>query len=374
MRILFDCTYLRNRHTGVDVTFLDLIQSILKKDSKNQYTVIVDHRYNVNHLHKILYGYNNYEIKRIWCFYPLHIFISAFFMPIYIWLKKFDVYHNPYFFGPLYKVSKVRIVITVHDLYHKTIRDKMNSLHSKLLDIFGDWAVKVADKIIVISTQTKNDALTHYNITEEKLVLIYQAINTDAPINIDLNCELNGVPINHVKYILNVGKILPSKGCDELIKAYSILKHDVQFSDFQLVFAGISDTTYLEEMKSLSAKLGLNENEVVFLGYVNDNTLNQLYQCASLYVLPSYFEGFGLTALEAMKFKCPVIVRNASSLPEVAGNAALLFNNVDELYHNMQLLLTDKSLVQQLVNEGTEQLKKYSTKRRALDTLNTYFN
>ena len=375
MKVLFDCTYLRNRHTGVDVTFLSLLSSLLYIDPVNHYIVLTDHRYDTKALKQKLKQYPNLEIRRIWCYYPLHVLVTALLMPIYIALKGINVYHNPYFFGPFFKLSRFKSVITVHDLYHKTIPDKMNGLHNILLNTFGDKAIKKANKIIVISSQTKSDVIKYYKIPESKIALIYQAI--DSSINLhavdrDSLKYLSKLDLGGKDYIFSVGKILPSKGIDDLIRAYNLFLSNNPQSNIKLVFAGISDTAYYDEVKLLILRLKIPPNKIIFTGYIEQSELITLYSNAKIYVLPSYFEGFGLTALEAMKFNCPVIVRNASSLPEIVGDAALLFNDIYELSSQIELLLVNQLMVSDYISKGIRQLSKFSNEKKAQETLAIY--
>jgi glycosyltransferase involved in cell wall biosynthesis len=376
MKILFDCTFLRNQHTGVDIIFIGLLNALLKIDTSNSYLLITDHRYNISQLKEELKDHKNIEVKSIWCYYPLHILISAFAMPFYIWYKKIDVYHNPYFFGPFFKIVKSKNIITVPDLYHKTIPDKMDALHKRLLNFFSVIAVKKADKIIVISGQTKNDVFKYYKFKASKVVLVLEAIDIefDEPFIEGFSSKVQQAGIEKNKYILNVGSILANKGVDDLVRAYHNLLQENKTFEFKIVFAGNNNTPYYEKVKNLIQSLDLPDEKVIFLGYTSENDLHNLYKYAKMYVAPSYFEGFGLTVLEAMKFDCPVIARNASSFPEVVEDAGLLFNNVDELSAQIKTLLYDKDLCMQLVEKGKKQINKFSNENKAIQTLSTYTN
>jgi len=374
MKILFDCTFLRNRQTGVDVTFLSLIKNILKIDAINQYIILTDHRFDTTVLRNQLKEYTNYKIVRIYCYYPIHIFISAFIIPFYLLFNKIDVYHNPYFFGPLFRISKTRVIITVHDVYHKTIPEKMNGLIKFLLNNFAVPAVQRADKVIVISEQTKSDVLKYYNILESKISLIHNCIEPKLATNSSQAksiLENNNITAN--KYILNIGTMIRSKGIDDLIKAYHLLLNETSsYNDIKLVFAGINDNEYLNEIKELIKSLALPQSNIMFLGYVSNQDLIDLYKNAALYISPSYYEGFGLTVLEAMQYNCPVIARNASSLPETIGNAGMLFNTVKELTEEVVEMLTNEVIRLEYIKRGHDQLARFSCENRANRTLALY--
>src|SRR5204863_9857792 len=113
------------------------------------------------------------------------------------------------------------------------------------------------------------------------------------------------------------------------------------------------------------------ELSVTFLDFVPDEDLSAFYQHAECFVLPSLYEGFGLPVLEAMKYGCPVITSNVSSLPEAGGDAALYVNpeNVDDIAAKMKKLLNDKSLREALIAKGRRQVLKFSWEKAAKDTL-----
>ena len=113
------------------------------------------------------------------------------------------------------------------------------------------------------------------------------------------------------------------------------------------------------------------EKEVIFTGYVNSNVLIRLYQNAFCFVLPSFYEGFGIPILEAMSYKCPVICSNTSSLPEIVGDAALFFNpnNYPELLKQFLTLETSSNLRTKLIDKGLKRTKNFSWQKCAKETL-----
>jgi len=375
MKIFFDCTFLRNRHTGVDVYFFNLVRNLLEIDKENEYTILVDKRYDIKYLSGEIKQYSNYTILRIYSPLPLQVLYSGFFIPFYLRFKKFDVYHNPYFFGPLLKFicPQTNIVITVHDLYHRTVPAMMNKYLNLVFRFFADNAIKKADNVIVISSQTQTDVIKYLNIPLNKLNLIYQALDNKferiyAPTD---NIEKFGLQKN--KYILSVGKILPSKGFDDLVKAFGIFVNKYGIQNIKLVIAGMHVGTYVEEIKSLIESLHIEQGVIKLPGYVSDAEIYSLYADASIVVAPSHYEGFGFPILEGMKLGKPVIARNASSLIEIVSNAGLLFNTVDELADDIYKILNDNSLRQSLIEKGFERLKDFSWIESARKTLTVYY-
>ena len=167
-------------------------------------------------------------------------------------------------------------------------------------------------------------------------------------------------------YLLYVGTLQPRKNLVRAIEAFGLLKRD---STLKFVIAGKKGWLYdeiFEKVKELNL-----ENEVIFTGYVPDEDLPELYKNAKAFIFVSLYEGFGLPVLEAMSYGIPVLTSNTSSLPEVAGDAALLVDpeNTEEIAKGMERLLTDEKLRQQLISKGKEQIKKFSWEKAAKETL-----
>ena len=167
------------------------------------------------------------------------------------------------------------------------------------------------------------------------------------------------------KYILFVGTLQPRKNIKRLIEAFSKLKD----KDVDLVVVGKKGWMYDEIINSPS-EFGVG-NRVKFLDSVEDEDLSTFYKNAIFFILPSLYEGFGLPVLEAMEYGCPVITSNVSSLPEAGGDAVLYVNpeDVKDITEKMQKLLQDDSLRKELVAKGREQVKKFSWKKTAEQTI-----
>jgi len=161
-------------------------------------------------------------------------------------------------------------------------------------------------------------------------------------------------------YLLYVGNFYPHKNLQRLISAFEdlVLKDNL---DYQLVLVG--------------GERGSRGN-VLFTGPINDEELDLLYRHAALYALPSLYEGFGLTALEAMARGLAVVSSDVSCLPEILGDAVIYFNplSVDDIRGKIKKVLADKSLKDTLIKRGQELVKKYNWREMAEKTLNLYKN
>ena len=173
----------------------------------------------------------------------------------------------------------------------------------------------------------------------------------------------------HQPFILAVGKISPRKNIEVVIRALERLRSRIPH---HLVTVG-GDGWDFQGVKSLVSSLGLVDR-VHFVGYVSDEQLQALYAKATLFIFPSLFEGFGLTILEAMASGCPVVTSNISSLPEVAGDAALLVDptKIEEVASAMEAICKNEDLANELKQKGREKARQFSWKNCARETLAIY--
>jgi len=219
-----------------------------------------------------------------------------------------------------------------------------------------------------ISEHTKKDLIEHLKIPEEKIKVI--PLGTD-----DKFKPLKGEDFQKAKVDLKVLGIkrefilyVPSgydlrKNIEGLIKAYSILPKELR-DKYQLVIASKIDEINLKRLKSYAKKLMI-ENDIVFTGHVSEDKLVKLYNICSLFVHPSFYEGFGLPALEAMKCGAPVIVSNNSALKELVQIKEALFDpyNPEEIAEKIRLALTNTNFRCLLKENSKKQSDKYSWDR-----------
>ncbi|GAF90130.1 unnamed protein product, partial [marine sediment metagenome] len=237
--------------------------------------------------------------------------------------RDYDIFH-PTYYDPYFLdyISNKPFVLTIYDMIHEVFASYFHcsdrvSEYKKLL------ALK-ADKIITISENTKEDIIKFYNISEKKIKVIYLA-SSFTNYNID---KIKNTNIKHKlprKYILYVGTRWGYKNFHIFVKAISLLLK----SDRNLFIVCVGGGNFDENEKELLASLSIQNR--VFQFQISDKGLQALYKNALAFVLPSLYEGFGITVLESFACGCPVICSKTSSLPEVAGDAALYFEPESEL-------------------------------------------
>lgn len=299
-------------------------------------------------------------------------------------LKGIDIYFNPHFFvAPVFPECKK--VITFHDLsfeHHPQLFSHRKILWQKFL-MNTKQEAKKADKLMADSFSTKEDLINIYKIDPAKIKVVYLGVSKDfKPIRKD-NSQLKRVRKKYSlpkSFVLYFGTIEPRKNLILLIKAFEALKEktiwkdfegDV-FSDLKLVIAGAKGWLYKDIFKEVENSR--YKKDIIFTGFVDDKDKPHLYNLANLFVYPSFFEGFGFPPLEAMACGVPTIVSNASSLPEIVGDGAVMIDpyNVDELAFAIREVLEDKDLRENLIKKGLKQAKKFSWDKTAQEVLRVF--
>ncbi len=296
--------------------------------------------------------------------------------------EKIDLMHFPHWNIPIFYNKP--FIVTIHDLLllHYPTREAStlgpisyffkNIIYRAVLN----HAIKKSKHIITPSEFTKKDIIETFKISAEKITAIHLA-----PVpNLDLqtpNSEKN--ILNKYKiakpYILYVGVAYPHKNLKGLIDAWKIFC-DTHGDNYKLVMVGRNNYFYKKLKKYVYEMQEKNteKQNVIFTGFVSDEELPTLYQNASLYVFPSFYEGFGLPPLEAMQYGVPVASSQAGSLPEVLGNAAYYFNpsDIHEITNAIWKVLTDEKLRQNLNKNCAQLIHNFSWKKTVKDTSDIY--
>ena len=293
-----------------------------------------------------------------------------------------DLFHATEHLLP--RFSKVRTVFTLHDLIFLFHPETHKPLNRWFLTLMMPRFLRAADAIIAVSECTRRDAIRFYGITEEKITVIYEGVSPRfrpaSPEAVRAVREKYSLPEH---FILYVGTIEPRKNLTALLEAFhhflatcSSLSAPCDLRpatcDLRLVIVGKKGWLY-ESFFHRLRELGLDDR-VIFTGYVPDEDLPAIYSAADLFVFPSLYEGFGLPVLEAMACGVPVVCSNTSSLPEVAGDAALLVDPTDvrALAGAMERVLMDKHLRAELRAKGLERAERFTWEGAARETLEVY--
>ncbi|MEM7555428.1 MAG: glycosyltransferase family 1 protein [Cyanobacteria bacterium P01_A01_bin.84] len=265
--------------------------------------------------------------------------------------------------APLY--SQCSSIVTVHDAIPLRFPKRFSPL-TPYHRYYIPQVLKQAVHIICNSEATAKDITNFYHINSKKITFIHLAHNKNHFHPIDKNKPKNQTKIK-TPYFLYVGRQDPYKNLHRLIAAFAKLPN---YQEYQLYFAGPKDKRYTPQLEIQALELGVSK-QINFLDYVPYNELPIIISNAIALVFPSLWEGFGFPVLEAMSIGTPVITSNISSLPEVAGDAAILVNpyNTDEISNAMQIVATENQTREQMIQKGLKQANRFSWEKTGQATV-----
>jgi glycosyltransferase involved in cell wall biosynthesis len=236
------------------------------------------------------------------------------------------------------------------------------------------WAAaRRSNCILTVSEASKRDILHFFNVPPAKIVVVYNAIDEhfwETPPEEDVARVRERYQLDH-QFVLYVGNIKPHKNLVRLIEAFAELRKS-GFEQVKLLIIG-DEISRLPALRRSVHRHKLHKH-VRFLGYLPDRTLAILYRLAAVFVFPSLYEGFGLPPLEAMASGTPVVTSNVSSLPEVAGDAAVLVDpyDVDSIVEGLRLVLDNPAAAADLRRRGLERAREFSWERSVEKTRQVY--
>jgi glycosyltransferase involved in cell wall biosynthesis len=291
-------------------------------------------------------------------------------MPLLAAREKLSLLHVTYVAPP---ICPCPTVVSVHDIAYKLYPEYFPARVRRMLSAMVPLSMRRAAHVLTLSQSARQDILAHYGMPESKVSVVpagvgpqFRVLESEAPLSaVQDRYGIEGA------YILAVGNLQPRKNIRRLIEAYSRLPATLQ-RKYRLVVAG--QALWLHSGIYQAAIDHGVQHRLVFTGYVPDQDLVPLYNAATLFVYPSLYEGFGLPVLEAMACGTPVVTSNLSSLPEVAGEAALLADpsDVHDLAAQMARVLEDPQLARRLSEQGLERARAFSWQETARRVIEIY--
>lgn len=289
-------------------------------------------------------------------------------------VKQCRLWHAPHYNIPFLKPNYVKLVVTVHDLIHWVFKNQFYSkLQQQYVSVMMRRVVQTSDHIIAVSNKTRDDLIQYFKADGKKISVIYEAARPifkkieDAS-RIKQARERHGIP---EKYFLFVGSLKPHKNILWLTRVFKRLRREGKIRAF-LVLAGKKDRVYPAGYEELSR---LQDGDgILHRPFIYDDDLVALYNGTLSLVHPSLYEGFGLTLLEAMKCGTPVIASRVASIPEVTGDAAILFDSMDELQLEKALVQMEshETLRSRYIEKGFVQAAKFNWDQTAEQTAEVY--
>jgi glycosyltransferase involved in cell wall biosynthesis len=367
MRIAIDAHSVGAQLGGNETYAVNLIEALAEIDQQNHYTLYVT---KPEALDRFAHRWPNFAVRRTVPHTPL--------VRIPLTLSRelrrhpVDVLHVQYTAPPF---APCPVVTTIHDLAFEHLPETFNRRSWMQLRMTVRYTARRAAQIITVSEYSRQDIIRTYGIaaglisvTPEAAAQSFKRVTDETELR--RVRETYGIERN---YILSLCSIQPRKNLVRLIAAYSLLRRLQPEGKLpQLVLAGKRGWLENETLR-VAQQDGLS-TDIRFTGYVPDGDLNGLYSGASCFVYPSYFEGFGLSILEAMKCGTPVIAGDRTSIPEVAGEAALLFDpfDVNCLVESLKRILSDSRLRAELSAKGLQRASEFSWQTTARLTLAAY--
>ncbi|HSS22747.1 MAG TPA: glycosyltransferase family 1 protein [Pyrinomonadaceae bacterium] len=365
MRIAIDAHSVGTRLGGNESYATNLIEALGALDQSNHYTIYVTKREAVDRFSN---RWPNFAVRSTLPHTPLiriPLTLSA-----ELRRNPVDVLHVQFTAPPF---SPCPVVVSIHDLSFEHLPQTFKWRSRKQLRITVRRSAREAAHVIALSEFVRKDLIETYDLSPSKV----SAIPLAAPAHfgpVQSAEELQRVRQTYGitgEYILTVGAIQPRKNLGRLVAAYaSLRKGRVDLP--KLVLAGKCAWLYDETLRTIK-ELDLGDS-VILTGYVPERDLPSLYSGATCFVYPSYFEGFGLPPLEAMKCGAPVVVGNQTSLPEVVGDAAILVDpfDTDALAAALNKVISDSDLRAKLSVQGLARARLFDWQETARQTLAVY--
>lgn len=371
MRIAIDLSPAIHQKAGLGRYARSLAEQLVTQDRANQYVAFAYGRFHSGALPQSLAALPRLNVPLdprpwrmgVWAAHALNLGMERA-------LPSVDLFHATEHLLPRFK--NIKTVFTLHDLIFQFFPEYHLPLNRWFLVRAMPHFLQSADAIIAVSKCTKRDAVRIYHLPPEKITVIYEGVNPN------LKPEMNTERIaaarekyaHHQPFLFFVSTIEPRKNIVALVDALKVL-HARGFPH-RLLIAGRKGWLYQATFDHIK-QTGM-EPFVEFLDYVPDHDLPALFAACDAFVFPSLYEGFGLPPLEAMACGAPVIASNASSLPEILGDAALLVDprDVGAIADATEHMITSPSLRDELRAKGFAQAAKYSWERAAQQTLQVY--
>ncbi len=340
---------IRENKAGKGMVVWKVVNEWKKIQQTDEVFLLADQDFDISdwpkNFHKVVYPWSGWwwhirAVWDIWWMFDRYVSLTSYLAP---WIS---------FSG--------KCILMVHDLvaFKPELAVKHNQKATRLEKISLRGAIKNARKIIVPSQSTGNDLQKFSQSIQDKVCVV--------PLGVD-RIDFSILDTEKVKekfgvkdeYVLFVGTLEPRKNLDKLIRAVVELAEDGVWQG-DVVLAG-KKGWYFEQLVGLKEKIRFGER-VRFVGYVSDEEKYALMQGAKLFYFVSNYEGFGLPILEAMTMGTPVLTSNVSSLPEVAGRAAMMVNpdSLLQIKGGIRELLTNQNFADELVAKGKKQAKKYN--------------
>lgn len=374
MKIALDARWIFPEISGIGAYTRELIRHFARMDRSHSYLLLFDNA-EVRDRTARETGFAaapNFEALQLP--YGLFSVANQLLLPALLRRRGIDVFHSPNYMMPLPAHGATRRIVTIHDVIPMLFRDQVSrSRKARLYPVYRRLMIEIgkrADTILTDSRASAADIVRELRIPPQRPGKV-RAVHCGVSERFRPPAAAPRKDGAAARSVLYVGRADPYKNIGALVRAFAAVRQRCPFP-VELVVAGSPDPRY-PEAGDLAQALGV-AGSIRWTGYLSDADLVALYQRADVLAHPSRYEGFGLQVLEAMACGVPVVCSNAASLPEVAGDAALLFapDDVDALAANIVRVLTTPDLAAGLARKGLAQAATFTWERTARETLQAY--
>ncbi len=370
MRIGFNGIVIQEKNSGAKECFVNFLDSVPQLDSDHEFVIYLARELGQEYFQRFAWA------KCVCTPLSSEIAYQRVLRGLLYWRGRLsednvDLFHTTYY--PIPPLVDKKTILTVHDVRLMRFPETYSRSRYWFLKLAVPYSVKRADKIIADSDFTKEELVKLLGVPREKIAVVHPGANPRfKPIRDQTSLKRVTAKLSLPdRFVLFVGHLEPRKNLARLVEAFSILKSKTKLPH-KLVILGRESWGYKPVLEAAERH---NEcSDIVFTGYVDEDDLPLVYNLADALALPSLYEGFGLPLLEAMACGVPVVTSKVSSLPEVAGKAAILVDpyNVEEIADGLVAALGDEALRRALINKGLARAKKFRWEEAAAQIIHVY--
>jgi len=261
--------------------------------------------------------------------------------------------------------SKVKKLTVIHDINFEHYPDQMSAANFKLYKYYTPRIAKNSDRIATVSEFSKQDIINHYHISENIIDVVYNGSNSNfKPVSIEIKTKIKSVFTQGSDYFIFIGALNPRKNLARLFKAFDLFKSSHKSS---IKFVIVGEKMYWSKDIKTAYENMTHKDDVIFTGRLEPEDLGSVLGSALAITYASIFEGFGIPIIEAFNAETPVITSNTSSMPEIAGDAALIVDplSVQNIADAMKSVATDEKLRLKLIEKGRKRKNLFSWDKTA---------
>ena len=366
MNIGIDTRILERRMTGIGRFLNSLLKELPVVDKYNKYFL-----FTYDKLRMKDDFYTNISTGK--SFLPQKLYAPIwinFVLPKILKDKNIDLFFSINQLTPLRKLRNTKYILVLHDVIYKVDKTYHPFIYRKYLQFFTYFSIKRSDLIITVSNFSKQDILKYYNIEEKKIKVIYQAAEKEFyPLSLtdDEKQEIMNITGSPDHIILYIGVIENRKNINGIIKiADEVFQSNKKIKFLLIGRVGFGGKKILKEV--------IKRKNIIHLEYVDDEQLKKLYNVSTVFLFPSYYEGFGFPPLEAMQSGLPVLASNTTSLKEIINSGGILHNPDDykSFADDIIKLVEDKEYYKRQSEKGIERAKEFNINKSARELVNVF--